>query len=267
LVVAEAHEPGDPSALKRLSEHARDHLNIAIEWVSGATADDAAEVVREHTLVELFQIGLSLAVQLKRTADKLSKDEAMKFAGGWLALDDERKSLEALLLKRPLKSVKVPGAEPVPFRSLKELRDTENTLGRVRLQRDVFVALLGSTPAQTISNFGTSLNILTPQRLLGSVVANIEVTGEVQVGPFQSEKLVQLGALMFNENNQLRESFGSKTEAILSERLFCDRTELKTMVQRCVHKMADEFAPRWKKDTQIDAASVRSLAVTGHLPV
>jgi hypothetical protein len=267
LVVGEAYEPGDPSAMKRLSEHARDHLNVALEWVTGGAPEDAAEAVRKHTLVQLFQVGLSLAVQLKRRAEKISQQPGMKFGGTWLALDDERRSLEALLLKRPLKAVKVPGAEPVPFRSLRELHETQHLLDRIALQRDVFVALLGSTPAQTVSSFGTSLSVLTPQRLMTSVVANIEVTGELVVGPFPDGQLVELGARLFDEGNQLRASFGSRAEAMLSERLFCDRTELKTMVRRCVLKLAEELQVRWKKDTTIAAPEVRSFAVTGHLPV
>ena len=62
--------------------------------------------------------------------------------------------LAALLRRRPLKALKVPGAEPVPFRSKRELHEAEQLLGRVRGQRAVFQALLGAAVAQTVARFG-----------------------------------------------------------------------------------------------------------------
>lgn len=79
--------------------------------------------------------------------------------------------MAALLRKRPLKALKVVGAEPVPFRSRREVAEAEQLIARVRAQRAVFTALVGSSPGEAAARFGVTMAELTPQRLFAAVVA------------------------------------------------------------------------------------------------
>jgi hypothetical protein len=66
VLVAEGEEPGDPPALRRASERARDYLDLGFEHLTGGNPDAAIEVVREVPLRTLFQVGFSLTLKLKR---------------------------------------------------------------------------------------------------------------------------------------------------------------------------------------------------------
>ncbi|MBL9038181.1 MAG: hypothetical protein JNG84_06705, partial [Archangium sp.] len=158
VLVAEGAEPGDPPAIRRFSEAARDALNLGLEHVTGGQPELAPSVVREKPLRDLFQVGFSLTLKLKRQAERLSREPGSKFGDTWLALDEESAALAALLRRRPLKAVKVPGAEPVTFRSKRELIEAEALFTRVRAQRSVFAALLGANPAETVARFGMKLS-------------------------------------------------------------------------------------------------------------
>lgn len=188
-LVAEGAEPGDPGAIRRLSEQARDYLNLGLEHLCGQDPAGAAEVLRERPLKLVFQVGFSLTLQLKRQVERLASEPGSKFGETWLALDDETAALQALTRRRPLKALKVPGAEPVPFRWRRELGESEALLQRVRAQRDVFAKLLGASVADVIARFGVKLSELGAQRLFAAAAAWAEVTGEVKVEPVPAERL------------------------------------------------------------------------------
>jgi Family of unknown function (DUF6178) len=181
--VADAAEPGDPTAVKRLSEHARDYLDLGLEHYTGGDPELATDVVRETTLRALFQCGLSLTLRLKRLAEKLAQEDGSRFGETWLALDEEVAMLNALMRRRPLKALKVPGAEPVPFRSRREIAEVEQLLQRVRQQRAVFQALLGPSPAEVVARFGTKLSELTAQRLFAAAARRGRARGRRRAFP------------------------------------------------------------------------------------
>src|SRR6185369_15909059 len=98
---------------------------------------------------------------------------------------------QALMRKRPMKALKVPGAEPVPFRFKRELAEMEAMFARVRLQRQIFNALLGPSPAEVVARFGVKLSELTPQRLFGAAVAWAEADEKLLAQPFSRTRLVE----------------------------------------------------------------------------
>ncbi|MFO0600048.1 MAG: DUF6178 family protein [Myxococcaceae bacterium] len=266
VLVADGAEPGDPLAVKRLSEHARDYLDLGLEHYTGGNPDLATDVVRQTTLRALFQCGFSLTLRLKRSAEKLLHEEGSRFAETWLALDEESTFLAALLRRRPLKALKVPGAEPVPFRSRRELAEAEAMLQRVRHQRAVFQALLGTSPAEIIARFGSRLSELTPQRLFAAVVARAEVDEIVEVAPFPELRLTELGERLFEDggrNAVLRASAGRRALATLESKLSVNAPELELMVQRVLGAFLADFGPAWLKDGRVAKDKLVALPVTG----
>lgn len=269
VLVAEAAEPGDPAAVRQYSEYARDILDLGLEHLTGGQPDEAAATVRSRTLKEIFQLGFSLTLKLKRQVEKLAKEEGAKFGDTWLALDEEAAALNALLRRRPMKAVKVPGADPVPFRSKRELADAEGLLARVRAQRSVLQALLGPSPGDVVARFGVSLAELTPQRLFGAVVARAEVDGVVDASPLPALALTELCARLFEEQGPqvvLRGSAGKRALEVLRASITEAGPELDVMVQRVVQGFLKDFGAAWVKDGRVDAKRVLVLPIAGELP-
>jgi hypothetical protein len=269
VLVAEAAEPGDPPAIRRYSEHSRDYLDLGLEHLTGGDANQAAATVRERSLREIFQVGFSLTLRLKRQVERLAKEEGAKFGDTWLALDEESAALSALLRKRPLKALKVPGAEPVPFRSRRELAEAEQLIARARTQRAVFTALLGPSPAETVARFGVSLAELTPQRLFAAVLARAELHGVIDVAPMPELELTELCARLFDDATpaKLRPSAGARTLEALSQKVLDVRPELEVMVARVLGSLLADLGPAWAKDARVEAKKVVALPIAGHLAV
>ncbi|MDP1828561.1 MAG: DUF6178 family protein [Archangium sp.] len=268
VLVADGAEPGDPLAIKRLSEHARDYLDLGLEHYTGGDPALATDVVRETTLRMLFQCGFSLTLRLKRQVEKLVHEEGSRFGETWLALEEESEALGALLQRRPLKALKVPGAEPVPFRSRREVAESEAILQRVRQQRAVFQSLLSPSPAEIIARFGSTLAELTPQRLFAAVVARAEVDELVDVAPFPELKLTELCSRIFEEAGpgaQLRASAGKRALATLQSKLSLAGPELETMVQRVLTTFLADFGAAWVKDGRVAREKIVALPITGQL--
>lgn len=269
LLIAEAGEPGDPAAVKRYSEIARDYLDLGLEHLTGGDADQASEVVREVTLREIFQIGLSLTLKVKRAAEKLLTEPSAKFGDTVLALDEEAAAIAAMTRRRPLKAVKVPGAEPVCFRSKRELAEALAVLDRIRQQRLVLQGLLGSSPVEVIARFGVSLAQLTPQRLFAAVVARAELDEVIDAAPIAAERLQELAARLFvtEPTLALAKSAGQRSVRALSQRLSATPADVEAMVQRVLSVWLADLGPMWLKDLRIDAKRVLTLPVTGEMPV
>jgi hypothetical protein len=266
VLVAEGAEPGDPPALRRLSEHTRDTLELGLELLTGQDPVQASEVVRERTLREIFQLGFSLTLKIKRQAERLATEPGSRFGDTWLALDDETAALGALLRRRPLKALKVPGAEPVAFRSKKELLEVEGLFSKVRAQRAVLNALLGPSPADVIARFGAKFSDLRPQRLFLAVVARAEVEGIVDVAPFPELQLQELATRLFDEQNRrtiLRPSAGRRALDVLTTTL-AEGAELEVMVGRVLSDLLSDAGPQWLEQGRLDAKKLVALPIAGH---
>ncbi len=267
-LVAEGAEPGDPQALRRVSEQARDWLNLGLEHLSGGEPERASDAVRDQTLQRVFQVGFSLTLKLKRQVEKLALEPNARFGETWLALEQETQALLALMRKRPMKALKVPGAEPVPFRFKRELAESEAMLQRVRAQRTVLMGLLEPTPAEVVARFGVKLSELTPQRLLAAAVAWAEVDGAAQARPFARGRLVELCSRLFTGTpgaEALSPRAGERAIAALAGP-GRDANEVKAMVDRVLQAMLNDFGRTWLRDLRVEAARLIALPVEGELP-
>ncbi len=271
VLMAEGAEPGDPAAIRRFSEAARDSLNLGLEQWTGGDVELASDVVRDHSLREIFQVGFSLTLKLKRQVERMAREPSAKFGETWLAMDEETAMLAALLRRRPLKALKVPGAEPVTFRSKRELAETEASFARVRAQRSVLAGLLGAAPAATVAHFGVSLSELTPQRLFAAVVMTAELDQVVQVAPFSAMRLQELTTRIFEEvgpSVKLRASAGQRAAAVIGAKLpDASPAELRVMVDRVMNALLNDVGAAWAKEGRVDPKRVIALPIVGELPV
>lgn len=89
-LIAEGHALTDPDALNDVLQRVYGYLNIALEHLSSGDEARAAELLSEEELKRLFQLGFSIVLELKFTADHVQSSD---YASG--------KVLAGLKLKRP----------------------------------------------------------------------------------------------------------------------------------------------------------------------
>ncbi|MGZ3457299.1 MAG: DUF6178 family protein, partial [Archangium sp.] len=198
-LVAEVEDPGDLDAIRRVGEMARDYLLLGLEHLTGGDPARAAQVVRDTELKRIFQVGFSLTLALKFRADRLMKQPLAQVEGTPLLFPEEAAALEALRRKRPRRALKVPGAEPVPFRSRRELAASEEVLARAEAQVALLGALLGGTPERAhvlLARFGVEPRVLGVDRFFAAVVALALLEGRVEPRPVPSGRRDELGALL-----------------------------------------------------------------------
>ncbi|HZI14460.1 MAG TPA: DUF6178 family protein, partial [Myxococcus sp.] len=162
-LVAELADPGDLDAARRVGEMVRDYLSLGLEHLTGADPGRATDVLHETPLRRIFQVGFTLTLQLKYRADRLVKAPGAVLDGVLLVLSEEAAAIEALRRKRPRRALRVEGAEPVPFRSLREVASSEALLSRAEAQVEVFRGVLGGTEAaarEAVARFGVPLETL-----------------------------------------------------------------------------------------------------------
>ncbi len=257
-LVAEAAEPGELAAIRRVAEMARDYLNLGLEHVTGADPARGAETVREHPLKRLFQIGFSLTLALKFRVDRLAKEPLARLGDGWLALADEATALQALRRKRPLRALKVPGAEPVPFRNRRELDEAGATVDRAQRQFQVLRTLVGESQKTAQERVG----VASVDRFFTGVAANALVDGRLWHGPVPAARLTELWGRLFEGDASapaLRASAVTRASEVLGEAAPQSVEELRRMVDAVFRRLAADLAPAWLSSHQVDPAMASLL--------
>ncbi|RKH84911.1 hypothetical protein D7Y21_23825 [Corallococcus sp. AB045] len=259
VLVAELGDPGDLDAVRRVGEWVRDYLSLGLEHLTGADPAKAPEALRDTPLRRVFQVGFTLTLQLKYRADRLFKVPFMKLDEVPLVLPEEAAALEALRRKRPRRALRVPGAEPVPFRSLREVAGSEGLLARAEGQVAALGALLGGseeTAHTVLARFGVSLDVLGVERLWAAVVSMAVLEEGVDVRPVPLGRTVELGQRLFEgtpDAPRLRASAAERAVAALSPAVpEAAREELRRVVNVTLARLLSELGPAWLREGRLD---------------
>ncbi|HZN95477.1 MAG TPA: DUF6178 family protein [Myxococcales bacterium] len=260
-LVADAADPGELEDLRRVGEQTRDYLSLGFEHLTGFDDSRAVEVVREHSLRRVFQVGFSLTLQLKRQADRLARD-LFTINGEPPLLAFERRSFAALRRKRPMRALRVEGAEPVPFRSRCEMEESAQRLQRVQRQAEVFRALLGTDPAEAVARFGMPFHRLGADRLFGAALAHAVLDGAARVAPVPRARLAELGGRLFEGDAAAPALRGTAPERALAalqpavpEPL---REELRWMVDASLARWLRDLGAAFLRDGRMEASAVEA---------
>ena len=258
-LVAELADPGDLEAVRRVGEMVRDYLSLGLEHLTGGQPARAVELVRETPLKRTFQVGFSLTLALKFRADRLMKAPLVRVDDTPLLLPEEAAALEALRLKRPRRALRVPGAEPVPFRSLREIAASEAQLARAEAQVEVFRGLLGGSEEaarQVLARFGVALSTLGLERLFASVVALAVLDGRVDPRPVPQGRTVELGERLFEGTAQaprLRPSAAERALSVLEPAVApAAQPELRRMVNATLERLLGELGAPYLQEGRLD---------------
>jgi hypothetical protein len=199
VLVDAGADPGDAAALRRASERARDTLELGLEYLSGGSPVHAVEVVRREHSRRLFQTGFTLALGLKHRAERLARRPLARLDGEYLLWPDAAAAVREVRRPRPLRALKVEGAEPVPFRRLREIQESDALLDRAEHQLALFSALLGGSEAAA----RVALRGLSPDwpvggtpALLLAALAHAAVDGTLQVAPFPQARVAALASAL-----------------------------------------------------------------------
>ena len=185
-LVADGADPGDLDAFRASAERARDTLGLGLEFLTGGDPRRAAAVVRETPFRQVFQTGFSLGLRLRHRADRLAARPLARIDGQWLLWPEQAAVLGALRRARPMRALPVEGAEPVPFRSLAEVREAERELERAEQQQALLAALLGhgEGPARAaLDALGPAWPAGGTPAVLAAAVAHALLDGQPRVAP------------------------------------------------------------------------------------
>ncbi len=199
VLVDERADPGDPAAIRRASERARDTLELGLEYLSGGSPLRAVEVMRTETSRRVFQVGFTLGLGLKHRADRLARRRLLRIDGQYLLWPDVAAAVVELRRPRPLRALRVDGAEPVPFRSLREIQETEALLGRAEHQAALFGALLGGSEESAraaLSGLAPDWPVGGTPAVLLSALAHAAVGDALRVSPLARAQLSSLAAAL-----------------------------------------------------------------------
>jgi len=269
-LVAELADPGDLEAVRRVGEVVRDYLSLGLEHLTGGELARAAEVVRDTPLQRIFQVGFSLTLTLKFRADRLVKAPLARMDDTMLLFPEEAAAVEALRLKRPRRALRVQGAEPVPFRSLREIAASEALLARAEAQVELFRGLLGGTEAaarEVLARFGVALSVLGVERLFTATVAMAVLDGRADPRPVPLGRTVELGERLFEGTAQaprLRASAAERARTALEPAVAPEaRPELRRLVDITLERVLGELGAPYLQEGRVDPTLAVILPMEG----
>jgi Family of unknown function (DUF6178) len=249
VLVDERADPGDPAAIRRASERARDTLELGLEYLSGANPVRAVEVVRQHTSRHLFQVGFSLALALKQRAERLASRPLVRVDGEYLLWPDAAATVRELRRARPLRALKVEGAEPVPFRSLREVQEAESLLERAEHQAALFSALLGGSEVSAraaLAELGPDWPVGGSPAVLLAALAQAAVGGGLRVAPLPRAQVGALAAALLEgdaEAPRIRRVGRDALAAQLSSLVPGSTAEAGRLVDLALERLLSEVGP------------------------
>lgn len=276
-LVAEVEEPGDLGAIQRVGEMARDYLLLGLEHLTGGDPARAARVVRDTEIQRLFQVGFSLTLALKFRADRLMKQPLAQVEGVPLLMSEEQAALEALRRKRPRRALKVPGAEPVPFRSRRELAASEAVLGRAEAQVALLGALLGGSPErarEVLARFPEEPRVLGWERFFAAALALAlvegPVAGRLEPRPLPRALRDELGRRLFEGTPAAPRLRAGVTERALEvlQPLVPEsaHAELRRLVDTTLARLVEEVGAAFLQEGRVDAIASLLLPMEGTSP-
>jgi hypothetical protein len=187
-----------------------------------------------------------------------------------LLFPEEAAAVAALRLKRPRRALRTEGAEPVPFRSLRELASSEAILERAEAQVALLGALLGGSEArarEALARFGVPLATLGVERLFAAALALALLDGRAQVRPVPAGRTVELCERLFEGSPQapaLRTSATERAWAGLAPAVPASaHGELRRLLGLTLGRLLDELAVPYLKEGRVDPALSTVLPMEG----
>ena len=266
-LVAEGADAGDLEALRRVAESTAQYLSLGIEHLAGGVPAAAAEVLRATPFKRLFQVGFSLTLRLKFRVDRLARRPLARKGEAWLLFEEEARVVRALHRKRPLKAVKVEGADPVPFRARRELQEAALVLDTAERTLALLQALLGGTEesaAARIAPFEAPWQQLGAERIFAASLGQAVLGAGVEPRPLPVGLLPALVGQLF-EAGELRPGVEDRCVQALSS--IGDADAVRLLVRRTLVTLHAEWGGVLAAGHALDPLLVQALPLEGVRPL
>ncbi len=270
-LVAEAAEPGDPVAGRRVAEMVRDYLSLGFEHLCGPDLRRATAVLRQKGLAGVFRTGFSLTLKLKFKVDRLDRHPLTRLEGEWLVFPEEARVLSALRQKRPARAASAEESEPVGFRSKSELHQAEVAIARGGHQIESIGALLGGTPEkarQALALFEVPLRELGVDRLFAAIAVNALLDSSVTVAPVDPGRLREFLEKLIDVKSPsaaLRAGAVEQVASVLMAKVPAPaRAELHRQVERTLSDLAADVGPAYQRGQGVDPKALVNLPLRGN---
>ena len=169
--------------------------------------------------------------------------------GEYLLWPDAAATVRELRRARPLRALKVEGAEPVPFRSLREVQEAESLLERAEHQAALFAALLGGSEASAraaLAELGPDWPVGGTPAVLLAALAHGAVEGGLRVAPLPRAQVGALAAALLEgdaEAPRIRRAGRDALAAQLSSLVPGSTEEAGRLVDLALEKLLSEVGP------------------------
>jgi len=233
FLMAEEAEPGDGEAIYDLSRQARDYLNLGLHYITAGQRSFIVEALQQFGLRKIFQVGLSLTVDIKRELERMRKEPHAQWQKLWWTMEALYPLLSAINSRRPLLWKE---GKKAMFRSLADISFARLQLEKARRQMAIMALLHQNEPQKALLPFGVELELLRPERFFCSAVAHFVSEGKVWAKPFAPEDIGHLEAkLCVSSFAEFAEAFAHSLS--LSGEMF---EEAKEMAMTCLHSLGAE---------------------------
>jgi hypothetical protein len=234
FLVAEGATPGDMEAVYDLSRQARDYLNLGLHYISAGRRALLAEAVQRFGLKKIFQVGLSLTLDLRRDMERMRKEPHAQWQKSWWAMDALSPMLSALGSKRPWLWKE---GQKAMFKTLADISFAQAQLEKARRQMRVMAALHRGEPQEALLPFGVGLGLLRAERFFCAALAHFVFEGKVLAKPFSPGGIEGLEARLCVSNfPEFAELFARAMS--LEGAMF---EEAREMAMTCLHTLRAEL--------------------------
>lgn len=205
-LVADAIPPAELDAVRAAIEAVHATLSLGLERLAGADEARASQVLAETALRRVFQIGFTLALELRWRADRLRRDLPLALERGSFLLEGELGDrLAALLQRRPRYLGE--GGRVRAFSSLAEIAETAAALDAAEsLGRAFRDAGLEAEPAReaVVAAWGEAgLARVRFSDLFATRLARERLGLEPSWAPLPAERLADAARALFDETGKL----------------------------------------------------------------
>lgn len=260
-MVADGIDPSDVEAVKELLGRVYDYLNLGLSHLAKGDPKEGLRGVRRLYLKEIFQVGFSLTLRLRRRAERILRSSPWFPEGKedlHLLDSPHREVMEGLLLKKPLlyEGLLDPSSSRYrTFRNLEELARAEEVLQEVMVLSKLHSDLYGFRPEELRA---MDLEGCHPERFKEVTFKTITITslarwstgGTLRFEALSPEELKAFLQRALKTEGQrlkpeLKEGFRQEVEALFEDLLAplseADRNRAKGFLEEILRDLVAEF--------------------------
>jgi len=270
VLVARSIDFGDLDAVKVAVEMTHDYMNLGLEHLAGGDLKSAIEQLRDTHLKLLFQLGVSLTIDLRKEAEtmveRLGLDPRRHREIGYLD-SPYREAIAGFLERQPRFFAGLDGGGAMHLRGFRVMRDLHlgyAVIEQIEALKELFKTLLGiDISAASFRAEAAGREIRLSQVLLTALVRNA-LDRRPSPDPIEASRLDEMRAAIMTHGRppaELKPEFRQMADNLIDERVpTASRDRYQPFVDSCLRMLEDEFA-ELDPTAHIDPRFMRSVLI------